>query len=390
MVREEDMRLFLVIGVVAAALAQISDSGFLRKGTFEDRSALVMANDKMALTVLTTGATLANLVLAEDPGKQSPFWNAPRMARELGQKTKGGGIGHFVCVDGFGPVSDEEKAAGMPGHGEAHTVPLELRASGKQGNVATMTLSGRLPLVQEVFTRTFRMVDGENVIYVDSELESELAFDRPVCWAEHATIGSPFLEPGVTVVDHSGHRGMTRPHPAVIGPVPRRLASAKEFTWPMGPGVNGGEVDLRFAPPHPNSLDHTTYVMTGAKVAFVTALNTSKRLLLGYLFKTGEYPWLQDWQNYPPNLKMSRGLEFSTQPFDVPRREVIQTNTMLGTSMYRWLPAKSKIQTHFLLFYTRTPEGMRKVDDVRLESGRIVIEDRANGKQVTLTASLPL
>jgi len=384
------MRLLIAVGVLTAALAQQSDSGFLRKASFEERSALVMANDKLELTVLTTGATLANLVLNDDPGKQSPYWNAPRMARELGQKTRGGGLGHFVCVDGFGPVSDEEKAAGMPGHGEAHTVPLELRYSGKQGSVAIVTLSGRLPLVQEMFTRTFRMVDGENVVYVNSELESEVAFDRPVCWAEHATIGSPFLEQGVTVVDHSGHRGMTRPHPANIGPVPRRLASAKEFTWPMAPGVNGGEVDLRSAPLHPNSLDHTTYVMTDRKVAFVTALHPGKRLLIGYMFKTAEYPWLQDWQNYPPTLKMSRGLEFSTMPFDVPRREAIQTNTLLGTPTYRWLPAKSKIETRFLLFYTRTPEGMRKVDDVRLEAGRIVIEDRASGKQVTLAASQPL
>ena len=58
-----------------------------------------------------------------------------------------------------------------------------------------------LPLAQETFTRTFRMIDGENIVWVDSELENLLALDRPVFWGEHATISAPFLEPGKVVVD---------------------------------------------------------------------------------------------------------------------------------------------------------------------------------------------
>jgi hypothetical protein len=40
------------------------------------------------------------------------------------------------------------------------------------------------------------------------------------------------------------------------------------------------------------------------------------------------------------------------------------------------------------MFYTHTPEGMREIDDVRLENGKITIEDRKANKQVTLAASL--
>jgi len=83
-------------------------------------------------------------------------------------------------------------------------------------------------------------------------------------------------------------------------------------------------------------------------------------------------------------------MEFATQPFDVPRREAIQTNSMFDTSTYRWLPAKSKIETRFLLFYAKTPEGFRKVDDVKLEGGKLIVEDRHSGKQIVLEASLPL
>jgi hypothetical protein len=58
--------------------------------------------------------------------------------------------------------------------------------------------------------------------------------------------------------------------------------------------------------------------------------------------------------------------------------------------MYRWLPAKSKIGSRFLLFYVRTPEGMNKIDDVTLEGGQLTIEDRGAGKRITLAASLGL
>jgi hypothetical protein len=96
------------------------------------------------------------------------------------------------------------------------------------------------------------------------------------------------------------------------------------------------------------------------------------------------------WESYPANGRLARGLEFATQPFDVPRREVIQTNTLFDTPTYRWLPAKSRIGSAFLMFYTRTPDGFRKVDDVVLEGGRLTVEDRTSGVRIILAVSRAL
>src|SRR5689334_8957646 len=107
------MRLLPIASFCAvwAALAQAPDSGFLKSASFEEIPALLMSNDKLELTVLTNGGALANLVLRDDPEKLSPFWNPMRYARETGRKHTGYSMGHFVCVDGFGPVSPEEKQA---------------------------------------------------------------------------------------------------------------------------------------------------------------------------------------------------------------------------------------------------------------------------------------
>jgi len=375
--------------LASASLAQAPDSGFLKKSSFEEIPALLLTNDKIELTVLTSGGALANLILRDDSDKLSPFWNPMRYARETGKKHSGYSMGHFVCVDGFGPVSLEEKEAGLSGHGEAHTLAWDTKFSRKDGATGVLTQSVKLPILQEVFTRTLRIVDGENVIYVQSELESLLGFDRPVNWGEHATIGSPFLEPGVTVVDMPARRAQTRP--AEPGPLPMRLPSGKDFTWPMAPTISGKKVDLRASPATPNSLDHTTCLMDPSrKLVFVTALNPSKRLILGYVFRREGYPWVQSWEFYSPDLRMARGMEFATQPYDVPRRDTVETHRMFAVPSYRWLPAKSKIESRYLLFYAHAPEGFKKVDDVRVEGGKIVVEDHKGKKQITLNASLPL
>jgi len=69
---------------------------------------------------------------------------------------------------------------------------------------------------------------------------------------------------------------------------------------------------------------------------------------------------------------------------------MVELNRMFDTPVYRWLQAKSKIASRFLMFYVRSPEGMSRVDDVRAENGKIIVEDRAAGKRLTLAASLPL
>ena len=373
---------------VATALAQRGP----QTATFEGQPALTLSNDKLQMTITLQGSAIASLILTDDAEKLNPLWNPMRLARELGHESPfNGTLGHFVCVDGFGPVSPEERAAGLPGHGEAHMTRFDRTPAKGGGNSASLT--ARLPIVQEVFTRSFHMVDGENVVYVDSQLENLLGIDRPVNWAEHATVAAPFLAPGSSVIDLSGVRSQTRPYAidpasAKKNPTERRLASGRDFTWPMAPDLNGKLIDLRQIPDNPHYLDHaTTLLDPSRKFEWVTSLNFSRRLIYGYVFRREDYPWIQYWGNYPAVTQAVRGMEFGTQPYDVPRREAITMGSMFETPSYRWLPAKSRIESHFLLFYARIPEGFRKVDDVRLENGRIVIEDRAAQKQVTLAAS---
>ena len=354
-------------------------------------SAIQLENDVLELKILTTGGPFVSFVLKEGAERMNPLWAPLRARSEAGEEVEAGvSVGHFVCVDGFGGTSEEERAAGLQNHGEAHKLAWDTVSSTTGGGVSTLVQSVHLPVVQETLERTVRVVDGENVVYVGSVLESHLGFDRPINWAEHATIGSPFLEAGVTVVDMSSNRAMTRPYKTPGSPERRhRITSGEEFEWPMAPTVEGGSVDLRAAPVELGSGDHTGHLMTpGGDRAWVTALHPGKRLLLGYVYNTAEFPWMQTWESYPAEGMLARGLEFGTQAFDLPRRTVISDGKLFDTPLFQWLPAESTFETSFMMFLVQVPEGFAGVSEVTVEGGAITILDASGEQTLSLAASL--
>ena len=369
-----------VLLVAGALIAQTAD--------FDGRPAVILQNDKLELTVLTRGATLANLILRDDAEKLSPYWNADRALNPNGPPPSplAGSIGHFLCLDGFGAPSDEEAAAGIPFHGEASKQQFDVSKLGTPGVYSTV-LKARLPLAQEQVTRTIALVTGENVVYVNTEVENLLAIDHPISWAEHATTGPPFLSPGHTVIDIPATKCRVRPQKAGST---GKLAYGKDFVWPMGPLTKGGSVNLTTVPADETSLDLASCIIDPARTyGYITVLRPDKHMIFGYVFRREEFPWLMSWMNYSGDAHAARGFEFSTQPFDVSHRESVDAHEMFGTPTYKWLPAKAKLHASFLVFYSKAPDGFESVADVKLEGGQILIRDKS-GRVITLKASRPL
>ncbi|HMF76150.1 MAG TPA: hypothetical protein VK604_10855 [Bryobacteraceae bacterium] len=330
---------------------------------------LVLANDQLEFSISTMGGKFLKLQLrGSEP--LNPFHT----------------IGHFLALDGFGAPSSQEQAAGMPFHGEASRQPVDILSRHDSGPVHSIVMQSFLPLAQEKLTRTIELADGENIIHVSSEVESALNIDRPISWAEHATIGPPFLEPGKTFVDMPATNCQVRPYKP--GPIPGRLIYGRDFKWPMAPANNFERADIRSIPSDKKFLDLASCQLDPNRtLAFVTALNVDKRLLLGYVFPREEYPWVMSWMNYTGDQHAARGMEFSTQPFDISHRETVEMNPLFGTPAFKWLPAKSKIQSRFLLFYTAVPEGFTRVDEVKIEAGKLIVQDHASGQQIVLASS---
>src|SRR5579863_1705698 len=110
--------------------------------------AMVLANDRLELTIQGTGGTFSKLLL-RDGEPISPLAS----------------IGHFLALDGFGAPSDQERAVGMPFHGEASKQLVKVIGAQDSGPVRSIIFRMALPLAQETLTRTIEMVEGENAVY---------------------------------------------------------------------------------------------------------------------------------------------------------------------------------------------------------------------------------
>ena len=338
--------------------------------SYEGRPALELSSDKVKVLILPKGGTIASITLPDHPSAINPLWNP-------GTNRVGAGLGHFLCLDGFGSPSPEEGKAGLPGHGEAvrQDFTPDTSAPGK------LILTTTLPLTQERVVRTYSVSAGEPVLYVNTRVESLVAFDRPIVWAEHATIGSPFLEAGVTAVDISGVRSQTRPYTERRQ---HRLASKVDFTWPNAPLADGGTADMRVAPVPPKSGDHTTTALDATRTwAYATAIHPGRKMLVAWIWKTADFPWLQNWEAYSATA-MARGLEFSTQPYDIPRREAVGMHRMLDTPTYKWLPGRATLETSFAIVYTPVPDGFVRVTDVKIANGIVAFTDGQRSVSVGL------
>jgi hypothetical protein len=193
------------------------------------------------------------------------------------------------------------------------------------------------------------------------------------------------MEKGKVVVDMPATNCRVRPYKP--GGIPGHLVYDKDFTWPMAPTNDGGHADLRLIPTDHNWLDLASCQLDPArKLEFVTALHLEKHLVFGYIFQREDFPWLMSWMNFTGDGRAARGMEFSTQPFDISHRETVAMSPLFGTPTFRWLPAKSKIDTRFLMFYSRVPEEFTRIDNVTFQNGKIAILDHS-GKSVALAAS---
>jgi hypothetical protein len=366
---------FLFITALAAApcLAQ-------SKVSFENSEALLFSNDQVELLVATQGGGFLSFTRKDDEKRLNPMWDPAGMARRNNLTSRfGNSKGHFLCVDGFGPVSKAEQAAGYPGHGEAHRQPWEVMQSTK----ASATFKVQLPVVQETLVRSVTMKPGEPVVMVDSELESHLGFDRVMLWGEHATLGTPFLALGKTVVDQSTIDCQTKPRKGETGP--QTFPSGANFKWPK---LASPETDMRTSPAAHGTMNHIGCLMDPARpLAFVTAFNSEERLMLGYVWPQQDFPWIQHWMSYPTNGMYSWGLEFGMQPYDMTKQDIVALSPMFGQPAFRWLPAKSKVRAQFLMFLAKVPAGFQHTEAVSIANGRILLEDKTNKQQIAVPFS---
>jgi hypothetical protein len=387
------------------ASASQGQAALRKKAVMDGRSGFQLRADWGYLSVLEGGGHIYELNLNSCSGV-NPLWRPPwrtidpfqyataRHGRKYGSAPDGrllaGIAGHSLSFDHFGPPSPEETAAGLTTHGEAPalkwTIQKQVRSPRPQLRYGVM-----LPEARIRFSRSLTLDRRHPVIYCEEEAINLSLYDRPISWNEHVTFGPPFLEAGITWFDMPATRAKVCP----ASYSPRfSLQPEAEFSWPNAPTTGRGRMNLRTTPALPFGHYTTQLLNPELETGFIAACNPRLKFLVVYAFRRADFPWVGNWEErynrtQAPWLGKTfcRGIEFSTTPFPIPRRETIEQGMLFGERTYRWLPAKSKVQVRFLILLFEVPQTFRGVASVSVGNRRIdVVESGVRGRRLSVAA----
>ncbi len=375
------------------------------RDVMDGRAGFCLRADWGHVSVLEGGGHICELNLNARSGV-NPLWRPPwttidpfkytaaKHARKYGPAPDGrllaGIAGHSLSFDHFGPPSAEETAAGLTTHGEAPALRWKMEKLA-QSPRPQLQYGATLPEAQIRFRRKLTLDRMNPVIYCEEEAVNLSRYDRPISWNEHVTFGPPFLEAGVTWFDMPATRAKVAP----ASYSPRCfLQPDAEFNWPDAPTRNHGRMNLRTTPAL--RFGHYTAQLLNPKleIGFIAACNPRLKLLVVYAFRRADFPWVGNWEERYNRVQapwlgktFCRGLEFSTTPFAIPRRDTIAQGPLFGEPTYRWLPAKSQARVRFLIMLFEVPETFRGVGDVSIAKRKIdVVESGGRGRKLSVAA----
>lgn len=349
----------------------------IKSTAIHGRQGWLLDNGTISLFLMAGGGHIADLRL-KSCDDINPFWMPPwksiepwkykqRDARRYGAKLLASIFGHNLCLGAFGTPSPDEAKCGINCHYEAPVA----RWSAVRKKISPGSMSFKygcfLPVAQMRIVRTVSLRTGSNVVHVRETIINLARRDVPFTMCQHVSFGPPFLEPNVTVFDMPATIGHTFPGKFSDS---QRLKADHDFKWPNGPGLKGKAnraarvVNLRFMGKGKNSDFHANLMDLKKEQAWFSAVNPRIGLMLAYVWRRSDYPWLGVWEENcarkqsPWNGKtLTRGMEFANSPFPIGLRKSVDLGAFQGQRAYAWLPARSKIIHNYSILATRvTPD----------------------------------
>jgi hypothetical protein len=306
---------------------------------FHNRRAFQLENNQIRVTVLAEGGHIAEIL--EKSTGVNPLWLPPWPTIEISEwspekyplygndsesKLLAGIMGHNLCLDLFGPPSEDEAKAGVVAHAEGGIAPYEFVAI--EGGMKCRCI---LRDSQLAFERTICLLD--RTAGIREEVFNLSPLDRSIAWTQHVTLGPPFLENGLTQFRMPATKS-------------RAIGETTDFDWP-----HHGDRDLRVYPAEASSSGYTAHLMDPSlPAAHFVAWSPTAKVAFGYVWNREEFPWLGIWEEncsrtHTPWLgrTRTRGMEFGVSPFPEPRRRMIERGSLFNTPGFRWIGARSKL-----------------------------------------------
>jgi hypothetical protein len=276
--------------------------------------------------------------------------------------------GHFVCFDRWGPPSEGEKANGFVHHGEINTLKWTLLSEPqKKGDRTSFTTTCSLPMGGLQLTRKIEMPENEALFFVTEEIKNLNKYGRMFNIVQHVTIGPPFLNKS-TLFDINAVMGFENKEDGSLD------QEEPVITWPDAEH-KGQPVNLRqFLVEWPRVISFV--YDKNEKYAWVTACNPGENLLLGYLWKTENYPWINFWRSMENKIPVAFGMEFGTTGLHEPFPVLAKKGKIFGRNIYDFIDAGEILSKSYTVFLAKIPSDYKGVDKIEITGSSLTLKEK--------------
>jgi hypothetical protein len=278
-------------------------------------------------------------------------------------------MGHFLCFDRWGPSSGGEKINGFQLHGEVNAEVWEfLGTSMKKDGSTKYKMMCSLPMGGLELKRNIELSENEPVIFVTEEIFNKNKYGRMFNIVQHVTLAPPFLDKEI-IFDNNSIKGFENKEDGSLN------QEEPVIKWPEA-FHNGRKVNLRqFNDDWP---ELSTFIFNkNEKYAWATASNPDKGIMLGYIWKIEDYPWINFWRSMDKGIPLAFGMEFGTTGLHEPFPVVAKKGKIFDCNIYDFIDANETIKKSFIAFLAKIPSDYKGVENIEIGNLCFIVMEKS-------------
>lgn len=283
-------------------------------------------------------------------------------------------MGHFLCFDRWGPPTEAEKAFGFVHHGEVNTLQwTSLSEPAAAGGSINCSMMCSLPMGGLQLTRRIKMPENQPFFHVTEEIKNQNKYGRMFNIVQHVTIAPPFLDKH-TMFDCNAGKGFENKEDGSLD------QETPVFIWPDA-NHKGNAVNLRLF--EINCPRVITFLYDNVdEYCWVTACNPGLNLMLGYLWRSQDYPWINFWRYMEEGIPSAFGMEFGTTGLHEPFPVIAKKGKIFRRNLYDFIDAGEVITKSYTAFLVKIPPDYKGVDKISVSNSMLTIKEKSDNSRV--------
>lgn len=322
---------------------------------------VTIGNNTTKLTFSLLGGSLVNF---EDATiKVNPFaWKETN--RDTALNGRNGAIlqGQYISFGRWSFPSPGESKLGMPVNGEPANNWWKLEP--KKSN-SELTMSCEAPLDGFSINRHVVMAQSGTLFKVTETITNENSTGRTLLLMQNLMLVPPFFDPLVEINSNASFG-----YNQLWGlPEPERF----EYKWSYAymDTLKISATDIRTFSTRFRYL--SSHVFTDS-IGWVTLYNPRLKVILGYVWKTNEYPWVHFKNEINYGKSHMQSIAFGTSGLsDIFSYEERMSATFHEKRNFDFVDAKSSIQKSWYCFLISEPAGYQKIIDITTIGDQLVL-----------------